>query len=155
MLSKISAARLATQSGCGVFIASGAEPDILPRLLAGGGPGSFFVPSGLPRGARKRWLAYFQRPTGTLHLNACAVNPLREEGRSLLAVGVTGSSGVFAAGDVVNIAGPDGAVFARGKTAFASDEIAAIAGRKGDEVRALHPRRKRHEVVHRNDLVLL
>ena len=155
MLSKISAARLATQSGCGVFIASGAEPDILPRLLAGGGPGSFFVPSGLPLGARKRWLAYFQRPTGTLHLNACAVNPLREEGRSLLAVGVTGSSGVFAAGDVVNIAGPDGAVFARGKTAFASDEIAAIAGRKGDEVRALHPRRKRHEVVHRNDLVLL
>jgi len=155
MASKISAAKLATRAGCGVFIASGAEPDVLPRLLSGRGPGSFFVPSGLPLDSRKRWLAYFQRPVGTLHLNACAVRPLREEGRSLLAVGVTGSSGAFSAGDVVNIAGPDGAVFARGETAFASGEIAAIAGRKGDEVRALFPRRKRLEVVHRNNLVLL
>jgi glutamate 5-kinase len=155
MVSKISAARLATRAGCGVFIASGAEPDILPRLLSGRGPGSFFVPSGIPLDARKRWLAYFQRPTGTLHLNACAVPVLREEGRSLLAVGVTGSSGAFAAGDVVNIAGPDGTVFARGETAFARDEIAAIAGLKGEAVRALYPKRRHLEVVHRNNLVLL
>lgn len=46
MISKISAARLATRNGCGVFIAAGAEPDILPRLLAGDGPGTFFVPNG-------------------------------------------------------------------------------------------------------------
>lgn len=155
MVSKISAARLATRAGCGVFIASGAEPDILPRLLSGRGPGSFFVPCGIPLDARKRWLAYFQRPTGTLRLNACAVPVLREQGRSLLAVGVTGSSGAFAAGDVVNIAGPDGTVFARGETAFASDEIAAIAGLKGEAVRALYPKRKHLEVVHRNNLVLL
>jgi glutamate 5-kinase len=155
MASKISAAKLATRAGCAVFIASGAEPDVLPRLLSGRGPGSFFVPSGLPLDARKRWLAYFQRPTGTLHLSATAVPPLRDEGRSLLAVGVTGSSGVFAAGDVVNIAGPDGTVFARGETAFSSDEVAAIAGLKGDAVRARYPKRKRLEVVHRNNLVLL
>jgi glutamate 5-kinase len=56
---------------------------------------------------------------------------------------------------VVDIAGPDGAVIARGKSSFSSDEIAGIAGRKGDEVRALHPSRKRIEVVHRSDLALL
>jgi glutamate 5-kinase len=155
MVSKISAARIATRAGCGVFIAGGAEPEIIPRLLAGNGPGSFFVPSGIPLDARKRWLAYFQRPAGTVQVNACALRPLREEGRSLLAVGVTGASGCFAAGDVVNIAGPDGSVFARGESAFASAEIPAIAGKHGDEVRALFPRRKRLEVVHRNDLVLL
>jgi glutamate 5-kinase len=138
-----------------VFIASGAEPDIITRLLAGTGPGTFFVPSGLPLEARKRWLAYFQRPSGTIVVNACAVPVLRDEGRSLLAVGVTGSAGDFAAGDVVDIAGPDGTVVARGKTAFASDEIAAIAGKKSDQVVALYPSRKRTEVVHRNDLVLL
>src|SRR5882724_12200816 len=66
MVSKISAAKLATRAGCGVFIASGAEPDVLPRLIAGGGPGTFFVPSGLPMDAKKRWLAYFQRPAGTI-----------------------------------------------------------------------------------------
>ena len=61
----------------------------------------------------------------------------------------------FAAGDIVNIADPENNIFARGKAAFASEEIAALAGKKGDAVAALHPTRKRHEVVHRNDLVLL
>jgi glutamate 5-kinase len=155
MVSKLSAARIATKSGCGVFIANGAEPDVILRLLAGTGPGTFFVPSGLPLEARKRWLAYFQRPSGTIMVNACAVPVLREQGRSLLAVGVTGSTGGFAAGDVVDIAGPDGAVIARGKSAFGSDEIPALAGKKGDQVRALYPSRRKIEVVHRNDLALL
>ncbi|HNC22932.1 MAG TPA: glutamate 5-kinase [Opitutaceae bacterium] len=155
MISKISAAKLATKSGCGVFIASGAEPGILGRLLAGRGPGTFFVPSGLRLEAKKHWLAYFQRPAGTIHVNVCAVPVLREQGRSLLAVGVTGATGEFAAGDIVNLAGPDGAVFARGKAAFASEEIPAIAGKKTEGVAALYPNRKRLEVIHRNDLVLL
>jgi glutamate 5-kinase len=155
MISKISAARLATRAGCGVFIASGAEPEILTRLVAGHGPGTFFVPSGLPLHARKRWLAYFQRPAGTIHVNACAVPVLRDEGRSLLAVGVTGATGDFDAGEIVDIAGPDGQVFARGKTGFSCADVAQIAGLKGDAVAAVHPGRKRLEVVHRNDLVLL
>jgi len=163
MVSKISAAKLATRSGCGVFIASGAEPEILAKLLAGRGPGTFFVPNGLPLEAKKRWLAYFQRPAGTIFVNACAVPVLRDQGRSLLAVGVTGVAGDFVGGEIVNIAGPDSTadsstppvVFARGKTAFSSDEIPALAGRHGDAVRALYPARKRLEVVHRNDLVLL
>jgi glutamate 5-kinase len=155
MISKISAARLATRAGCGVFIASGAEHEIIAKLLSGRGAGTFFVPSGLPLDAKKRWLAYFQRPTGTIEINACAVPVLREQGRSLLAVGVTGARGEFDAGDVVNIAGPDGIVLARGKTSFASREIATIAGKKGDAVRALFPGRKRCEVVHRDELALL
>jgi glutamate 5-kinase len=155
MVSKISAAKLATRAGCGVFIASGAEPEIIGRLLSGRGPGTFFVPSGLPMEARKRWLAYFQRPAGTIFVNPCAVPVLREQGRSLLAVGVTGAQGEFAAGDIVNIAGPEQEVFARGKAAFGSEDIPALAGKHADDLAALFPSRKRLEVVHRNDLVLL
>jgi glutamate 5-kinase len=155
MISKIAAARLATRAGCGVFIASGAEPDIIPRLLAGTGPGTFFVPNGLPLEAKKRWLAYFQRPAGTLFLNERAVPVLREQGRSLLAVGVTHATGEFSSGDIINIAGPDGTVIARGKSAFNSKDIPGLAGKKGDAVATLHPNRKRLEVVHRNDLVLV
>jgi glutamate 5-kinase len=155
MVSKISAAKLATRSGCGVFIASGAESSILERLFSGHGPGTFFVPSGLPLESRKRWLAYFQRPAGTILINSCAVPVLRDQGRSLLAVGITGARGEFAEGDIVNIAGPDGRVFARGKAAFSSEDIPAIAGKHGDELTSLFPSRKRLEVVHRNDLVLL
>ncbi len=155
MVSKISAAKLATRAGCGVFIASGAEPGIILRLLSGRGPGTFFVPSGLPMEAKKRWLAYFQRPAGTIFVNARAVPVLREQGRSLLAVGVTGAVGEFSAGDIVNIADPAREVFARGRAAFGSDEIAALAGQHGEDLAALYPARKRLEVVHRNDLVLL
>ena len=155
MISKITAAKLATRAGCGVFIASGAETDIVARLLGGTAPGTFFVPSGLPLEAKKHWLAYFQRPAGTIHINACAVPVLRERGSSLLAVGVTHASGEFASGDIVNIAGPDATIVARGKSAFGSDEIPALSGLKADALRALHPQRKRLEVVHRNDLVLL
>jgi glutamate 5-kinase len=155
MVSKISAAKLATKSGCGVFIASGAEPDILEKLFSGQGPGTFFVPSGLPLHAKKRWLAWFQRPAGTIQINAGAATALRERGTSLLAAGVTGASGDFAAGDVVNIAAPDGSVIAHGASSFTSSMIAAIAGKKGDELHALFPGRKHLEVVHRDDLVLL
>lgn len=158
MISKISAAKLATRAGCGVFIASGSESEILPKLFSGRGPGTFFVPNGLPMESKKRWLAYFQRPTGTIFVNARAVPVLREQGRSLLAIGVTGKRGEFAAGEVVNIAfDGDGEArpFARGKTAFSSDDIKAVAGKTSDEVRPLFPSRKRLEVIHRNDLVLL
>jgi len=143
MVSKITAAKLATRAGCGVFIASGTEPDIVPRLLSGTGPGTFFVPSGLPLEAKKRWLAFFQRPTGTLHLDARAVPAIRDQGHSLLAVGVTGVTGTFAAGEVVNIAAPDGTIIARGTSSVASSEIVNLAGHKG------------HELVHRDELALL
>ena len=73
MASKVAAAKLATKSGCGVFIASGAEPEVLDKLFSGRSPGTFFVPSGLPMESRKRWLAWFQRPTGTIVVNAGAV----------------------------------------------------------------------------------
>jgi glutamate 5-kinase len=155
MASKVAAAKLATKSGCGVFIASGAEPDVLNQLFRGRSPGTFFVPSGLPMEARKRWLAYFQRPTGTVAVNAGAVRALREGGKSLLAVGVTGASGGFAAGDIVNIAGPDGAVFARGVAAFEAGEMPRIAGKNTDELRPLFSGRRHLEVVHRDNLVLL
>ena len=155
MITKITSAKLATRSGCGVFIASGAEPDILPRLFSGHGPGTFFVPSGLPLESRKLWLAYFQRPHGMVTIKADAVPVLREQGRSLLAVGVTGVTGAFTAGEVVNIAAPDGTIVARGETAYSSDQLIALAGKHGDEVRSLYPSRKHLEVVHRNDMVLL
>ena len=155
MASKVSAAKLATKSGCGVFIASGAESEVLNKLFSGRSPGTFFVPSGLPMESRKRWLAWFQRPTGTIVVNAGAVRALREGGKSLLAVGVTGAAGGFATGDIVNVAGPDDIVFARGVAAFAEDEIPRAAGKTTEELRGLFPGRKHLEVVHRDNLVLL
>jgi len=155
MISKISAAKVAVKAGCGVFIASGAEEDIVLRLLRGDAPGTFFVPSGLKMEARKRWLAHFQRPRGRISVDANAVKAIVEGGHSLLAVGVSGGEGHFEAGEVVDIAGPSGRAVARGKSGFSSEEISGLAGLKTAEMARLYPQRKRLEVVHRNDLVLL
>lgn len=155
MISKISAAKVALRAGCGVFIASGAEPDILARLLAGDNPGTFFVPSREPLESRKRWIAFYQRPAGSILVNVNAVPALREQGRSLLAIGVTGVRGRFAAGEVVNILGPDETVLARGEAAFDDTEVRAMAGKSTEALRPLFPGRKRLEVVHRDHLVVL
>ncbi len=155
MISKISAAKVALRAGCGVFIASGAEPDILARLFAGDNPGTYFVPAGVPLESRKRWIAHYQRPNGAILVNANAVPVLREQGRSLLAIGVTGARGRFAAGEIVNIVGPDDTIIARGESAYGDAEIARIAGLASEGLKPLFPGRKRLEVVHRDDLVLL
>ena len=70
-------------------------------------------------------------------------------------MGVTGANGEFAASDIVNVAGADGAVFARGVAAFDEEEIPRIAGKSTDELRSLFPGRRHLEVVHRDNLVLL
>jgi len=155
MISKISAAKLATKAGCGVFIASGAEPLIIARLFSGRSPGTFFVPSGLPMESKKRWLAYFQRPVGGIRINDRAVPVLRDQGRSLLAIGVTGVRGSFAVGDIVDILDPADSVIARGVTTFGDAEVKIIAGKSSDELKPLYPARKHLEVVHRDNLVLL
>ncbi|WP_236919107.1 PUA domain-containing protein [Ereboglobus luteus] len=105
--------------------------------------------------SKKRWLAYFQRPVCAISVKDDAVPALRERGRSLLAVGVTGATGVFAAGEIVNVTTSGGVVIARGKISYGSEDIAKIAGKHGDEMRALYPARKHLEVMHRDEMVVL
>ncbi|WP_043588487.1 glutamate 5-kinase [Geminisphaera colitermitum] len=155
MISKITAAKLATKAGCGVFIASGAEPDVLARIFGGRNPGTFFVPAGLRLESRKHWIAYFQRPRAAITINAPAVPVIREQGRSLLAVGVTGVNGSFEKGDIVDIIDPQGTVIARGVAAYADDEVKTIAGKTSDELKPRFPGRKHLEVIHRDNLVVL
>jgi glutamate 5-kinase len=156
MISKISAAKLATRSGCGMIIASGDEPDVLGRIVSGDTVGTFFLPCGLPMAGRKRWLAFFQRPKGTLILDAGATLAVRQQRKSLLAPGIRSVEGSFLDHEVVNIAGPDGIVFARGTSILSSEELRKLAGKSSAEVRSLlQGIKRRPEVVHRDTLVLL
>jgi glutamate 5-kinase len=153
MVTKLDAARLATQSGCGAFIGSAAEPDILGRILRGDAPGTFFVPQAISLAARKRWIAFFEKPLGSLAIDAGAVDAILQRNSSLLAKGVTTASGQFPEGAVVNLCAPGGAVVARGIARFDSATIQAIRGLDSAEIRKLQPGRSRFEVVHRDSLV--
>lgn len=155
MITKVKAARLAGKSGCNLVIGHGHEDNVLQRAVLEGDVGTVFMASSLPMDSKKRWLAFFQRPVGTIHVDQGAHDALVRNGKSLLASGISQSTGDFSASDIVNLADPEGVVFARGQTCFASSEIREILGKSSADLRKRFPGRSRLEVIHRNSLVVL
>ena len=154
MVTKIEAAELATHSGCGVFIASAEEENILGKIHSGEAEGTFFVPQALPLVARKRWIAFFENPTGRLHLDSGAVEAVIDRHSSLLAKGLTACEGNFSEGDVLTLHDPEGHIIGRGVVAFEANILKTLIGKPSSEIQKLVPSRKRYEVVHRDSLVL-
>jgi glutamate 5-kinase len=70
---------------------------------------------------------------------------------SLLPAGVIGVKGAFDPDDAVEIAGPDGKVFAKGLISVDAAGLREVAGRQTGDL----PEGVPHEVVHRDDLVVL
>ncbi len=142
MGSKIQAAKIVVRAGIPLVIACGRKTTVLRRILEGEEEGTLFVPQPNKLKGRKRWIAFFHHPKGTLTVDDGAKKALRESGRSLLPPGIKACQGSFAAGDVVRICDMDGTEFARGIARFAAAEVKA-----GDLARI--------EVIHRDDLVIL
>ncbi|MEX2289604.1 MAG: glutamate 5-kinase [Mycobacteriales bacterium] len=144
MTSKVDAAGLATRAGVPVLLAA---TTAVRDALRGHG-GTFFAPTGSRSPGRLLWLAHATTPRGRLLLDDGAVRAVVERRMSLLPAGVTGVTGEFAAGDPVELAGPDGLAVARGLVAYDAGELPALLGRSTRELGL-------REVVHRDDLVVL
>jgi glutamate 5-kinase len=150
MASKLAAARMASWSGVRAVIAGAARPGVLVDAVDGvRGVGTVFHPHERRLSARKLWIAFAVGASGTVEVDAGAHRALVERGSSLLAAGVTGVRGSFAAGDAVEVAGPDGKVFAKGLALVDHAVLAKVAGRRtaelDDPTQGL--------VVHADDLV--
>lgn len=152
MITKVTAARIATSAGCATIIADGREPHPLARL-GDGGRHTLFKPSGTPRTARKNWIASGLKPAGRLTLDAGAVAALKR-GKSLLPAGITQVSGGFDRGDLVTLHGPDGAEIGAGLSAYGANDAARIIGHKSGDIEKVLGYRGREEIIHRDDLVL-
>jgi len=155
MLTKVLAAKRAARSGAHTAIASGHERDVLPRLLQGESIGTLLTASALSLDARKQWLADHLQVSGKISLDAGAVRALRNEGKSLLPIGVTQISGEFHRGAVVAILDAEGADIARGLTNYNADEARSIAGKASGEIEAILGYVDEPELIHRDNLVLL
>ena len=107
MRSKLAAARLVTQAGGSVIIASGTQPEPLTRILAGEPVGTLFLAHGATHRARKRWIGLTARPRGHYVVDAGARQALESGSKSLLAIGIVEVVGEFDKGDVVGIRDPD------------------------------------------------
>jgi glutamate 5-kinase len=142
MKSKIDAAKIVIRSGIPLVIASGRKKNALVRVAHGEDEGTLFVAPSTKMQGRKRWIAFFHHPKGTLFVDNGAKKALRENGKSLLPPGVGRCEGDFSANDVVRICDLDGMEFARGIARFGAREINA-----GKLARVV--------IIHRDDLVIL
>jgi glutamate 5-kinase len=144
MASKLAAAKIATWSGVQAVIADAGRPGVLTAALGGEtGVGTVFRARERRLSARRLWIAFALGSSGTLTVDVGARTALAERGRSLLAAGVTAVSGDFRPGDAVEVAGPDGRVFAKGLVRVPAEGAGDWMGRRSQVV------------VQRDDLVLV
>lgn len=151
MRTKVQAARIATGGGIPVVLTAAARAG---EALTGEPVGTLFHPAAKRTRARQLWLAHATEGLGELHLDAGAVAAVVQRGASLLAAGVTGVTGRFAAGDPVDLVGPDGVCVARGLVNFDAEELPDLLGLSSTEVERRLGAGYAREVVHRDDLVL-
>jgi len=155
MVTKVRAARLAARSGAATIIAPGQGHEVLRRIGAGEQVGTLLTPVQGPQAARKRWLAGQLQVRGRLILDAGAVRALREQGKSLLAVGVKGVQGAFQRGEVVACFDEQGCEIARGLVNYDASESDRIKGRPSAGFEAILGYLDAEELIHRDNLVLL
>jgi glutamate 5-kinase len=152
MVTKLSAARIATAGGCHVVIAKGTVLRPL-SAIADGARCTWFMPRANPQTARKQWIAGSLVPSGTITIDGGAARALAS-GKSLLPAGVTGIEGNFERGDAVTVLSAEGDEIGRGLTAYDAEDARLIMGHKSREIEALLGYRGRDEMIHRDDLVL-
>jgi glutamate 5-kinase len=152
MVTKIMAAKICMGAGCRMAIAPG-KPMRPLQVLEDGGRSTWFVPTAEPRAARKRWIAGSVQTLGVIIVDDGAVNALHS-GKSLLPAGVIDVSGTFERGDAVEVRARDGRVIGKGLSAYATEDIKSIKGRRSEEIEAILGFRGRSEVIHRDDLVV-
>jgi glutamate 5-kinase len=154
MLTKVLAAKRAAGSGASTVIAWGREPDVLLRLAAGEAIGTALV-AGTPKyAARKQWMLDHLQLLGAVTVDDGAVCKLRDEGKSLLPIGVVDVSGEFQRGDVIAVRDALGREVARGLSNYSSAEARLIMRKPSSQIEAALGYANEPELVHRTNLVL-
>ena len=152
MPTKLAAAKQCLGAGCRMIICEGRGMFPL-KSLENGGDCTWFIPSGNPQTARKRWISGSLQSLGSVIVDDGAVAAL-QRGRSLLPAGILRIEGTFQRGDAITIMKRDGSEFGRGLIAYSSEDATQIIGHKTGEIEDLLGYRGRDEIIHRDDLVI-
>lgn len=154
MITKILAAKRAAGSGASTVIAWGREDNVLVRLVQGEALGTLLVAQTAKTQARKQWMADHLQMRGAVVVDAGAAAKLRDEGKSLLPIGMTAVEGDFSRGEVIAVRDPSGREIARGLANYASAEARLLCRKPSSEFEKLLGYVAESEMVHRDNLVL-
>ena len=155
MITKILAAKRAAGSGASTVIAWGREPDVLLRLARGESIGTLLVAQTQKNQARKQWMVDHLQLRGSVTVDAGAAAKLREDGKSLLPIGMVAVEGDFVRGDVIAVRDPGGTEIARGLANYASAEARLLCRKPSAEFERLLGYAAEPEMVHRDNMVVL
>jgi glutamate 5-kinase len=154
MLTKLRAARLASRSGANTVIVGGREERVLDRIFAAEDLGTLLLSKEPPIAARKKWLAGQLQLRGTVQIDDGAARVLRQQGRSLLPVGVVAVTGQFSRGDLVRCVDGRGNEVARGLINYCADDARRLQGVPSGQIAGLLGFVGEPELIHRDNLVL-
>jgi len=154
MVTKITAARIATSAGVRTVIMEGRSPHNIEKILQGEPLGTQFEPAAQHQNARKRWIANGLIPAGKLYLDAGAVKAIAQAGKSLLAAGITLIEGEFQPRDAVQLCDQHGNEIARGIVNYSSTDLQKIRGHHSDQIAQILGHEGAETVIHRDNLVL-
>ena len=153
MATKVRAARIACRSGTHTVIAHGETPGVVLSVLRGDAVGTFLYADQTPQAARKQWLSAHLQMRGSLTVDEGAERVLREQGKSLLPVGVVAVEGAFARGEMVQVVNSEGRAIVRGLVNYNAEEANALIGVATKDIEAQLGYAREPELIHRDNMV--
>eukprot|EP00878_Enallax_costatus_P014066 GHUV01014710.1.p1 GENE.GHUV01014710.1~~GHUV01014710.1.p1 ORF type:complete len:460 (+),score=92.12 GHUV01014710.1:380-1759(+) len=154
MVTKLTAARIATAAGCCLVICTSQKPEGIVEILNGARQGTKFFPLQNALKGRKRWLLAVP-VRGSIWMDDGAVHAIRDRHKSLFPVGVIKVVGEFSAQDAVSLCDASGHEFARGLSNFDSKEVNLMKGRHTNDLPDILGYHTEGELIHRGNLALL
>ena len=155
MATKIEAAKLATSCGTVMVIAGGTTKDVLKKIVNGENVGTLFLPQTSKIEGKKRWMLSGLASKGKLIIDDGAVSALKVKNKSLLPAGIVQIDGRFQRGNAVEIYDIHGNHIGCGISNYSSRDINAIKGSHSESVSRTLGYEYGHDVIHRNNMVLL
>jgi glutamate 5-kinase len=150
---KLDAAKICMNSGCHMFLASGKKNNPIKNMLKNR-IFTHFTPKISTLDAKKKWIIGSLNSSGIIFVDKGASHALNN-GKSLLAAGVTKIIGSFDKGENVLIVDQSEKQLARGLASFNSYEIGKIKGKQSKDIEKILGYLSKSEVIHKDDMVML
>ena len=150
---KLDAAKICMNSGCHMFLANG-EKDFPIKNIVKNKIYTHFIPKISSLDAKKKWIIGSLNSSGIIFVDLGAARALND-GKSLLAAGVTKIVGSFNKGENVLIVDQNEKQLARGLASFNSNEINQIKGKQSKEIEKILGYLSKSEIIHKDDMVML
>jgi len=153
MLSKLSAAEIATRGGVATAIVNGGQQDVLKALMTGDDVGTLFLCGEDRHSRHQHWIADVLKVAGQVHVDDGAAQAIVDHGASLLPIGMIDVQGTFDKGECVEVV-VNSIVIARGLCNYNANDLRCVQGLSSQDMAKTLGYKDFTSVIHRDNLVL-